>query len=568
MQDRDRRIGYWISGAAHLALILWAVLGGVLLRPQPSTPVRMTEVATMSGTEFETYAAASRGAGPVGSDATAVATMPAPPAEDTTGEPPQDVDAPDAEVAAQELAPPDAAEARPDLSDFQNQQPVDVAIDLPEAPVAPRTDEPAPQSPAATIAPSFTAPPAPPSASVQDQAAEPVAPRSALALDDSPRPQNRPEGLVEAYDARIAAQQAAAERAEAQRQAEAEAAARAEREAEAARRAAAEARQAEAEQQAAAERAARAAEERQAAEARAEQERRAEEARRDQERRAEDEERRAEEERRAAEAQARDERRAAEEARRRDEELAAARALRAEEDARRAAAEQEAADRAAAEREAADRRALEEALREAQNDEASAEAADSASSGDSAGVNRQRIEGGSDASAEQDPLAAALGNALSQGATDGEAAPPDREPSQLAPVPITPTPLPDPDQRSEAGTRDGGAEPLGQPLSLSEREGFRVAIQQCWNVGALSLEAARMDVSVEFRLAPDGRPDPASFRLVDQRGGSQYAAQNAFEVARRAIIICGRDGYALPPGKYNRWREVIVDFRPDGIGFE
>ena len=135
-------------------------------------------------------------------------------------------------------------------------------------------------------------------------------------------------------------------------------------------------------------------------------------------------------------------------------------------------------------------------------------------------------------------------------------------------MPITPTPLPDPDQRSEAETGTGGAAPLGQPLSISERDGFRTAIQQCWNVGALSLEAARMDVSVEFRMTPDGRPDPASLRMVDQRGGSQTAAQNAFEVARRAIIMCGRSGYELPPGKYGRWREVIVDFRPDGIGFE
>lgn len=542
MQDRERRIGYWVSGVAHLALILWALLGGVLLRPQPSTPVRMTEVATMSGAEFEAYAAASRGAGPVGQEATAVADLPQPEDDSTTETTPDDTAPPDAEEAAQVLAAPDAAEARPDLSDFQTRQPVDVASDLPEAPPAPAPQETAPDAPVATVAPSVSGQPARPSAAGQDQAAQPLAPRSALALDRAARPQERPEGLVAAHEARIAAQQAEAERAEAQAAAEAEA-----RQQEAARQAAERAAEeqraaAEAEKQAA--EAAQRAEERRAAQqaAREEEARQAEEARAAEARAAEE---------RAARGRAEEQRRAAEQAAREEEE-------------RRAAAERE-----AAEREAADRQALEDALREAQDPAGEATAA----TGDAVGDNRQRIEGGSGASAEQDPLAAALSGALSQGVDDTAPETPQDDPMQLAPrpitpQPITPRPLPDPDQGAAAEIEDEGAVPLGQPLSLSEREVFRIAIQQCWNVGALSLEAARMDVSVEFRLGPDGRPDPASLRLVDQRGGSKFAAQNAFDVARRAIIMCGRAGYPLPPEKYGRWREVIVDFRPDGIGFD
>lgn len=38
MEEREGRIGYWISGAAHVALILWALLGGVLFRPSPRFP--------------------------------------------------------------------------------------------------------------------------------------------------------------------------------------------------------------------------------------------------------------------------------------------------------------------------------------------------------------------------------------------------------------------------------------------------------------------------------------------------------------------------------------------------
>lgn len=590
MSDREERIGWWISGVAHAALILWALLGGVLFRPQPSQPVRMTEVATMSGAEFEEYAAASRGTGPVAPDATAVAEISEPEPEEAPAAPPTETAAPEAEEAAQELAQPDTAEEQPDLSDFENREPVNVATNLPDTPAAPDpVQETAPSAPAESAQPQADTQPSRPAPSDQDESAEPVAPRSVLALDRSTRPLDRPDGLVEAYNARIAEQEAAreAERLaaeaaeEAERQAaeqarqEAEAAAQAEREAEE-RRAA----EAQAEEERRAEEA-REAERRAAAEARAEQERRAaeQEAREEKERRAAEQAEREAEERRLAEEEARraeeERRQAAEEAARREEERRAAEA-RAEEE-RRAAEEAEreeqerraAAEREEAEREAADRQALEDALREAQQAESGSEGEDTASTGETTGGNVQRIEGGSGASVEQDPLSAALSEAMSQGgsAPATEEAPPD--PNQLAPVPITPTPLPDPDQRSDASTETGGAAPLGQPLSLSEREGFRMALEGCWNRGALSVDASRVSVSVEFRMTRDGHPQPASLRLIDSRGGSsQTATQNAFETARRAILQCGRAGFPLPREKYGRWRDVIVDFRPEGIQFE
>jgi len=138
----------------------------------------------------------------------------------------------------------------------------------------------------------------------------------------------------------------------------------------------------------------------------------------------------------------------------------------------------------------------------------------------------------------------------------------------LAPSTIRPTVLPDPATEPEASATRPGGLPMGEPLSLSEREAFRMALRPCWNLGALSVEASRMTISVGFRMSPDGRPEPASLRLAGYRNGSEPAAQNAFEVASRAIRMCGRNGFDLPREKYGRWQEVVVDFRPDGIGFE
>ncbi|MGR3411625.1 MAG: protein TolA [Paracoccus sp. (in: a-proteobacteria)] len=526
MDEREGRIGYWISGVAHGSLILWAVLGGALFRPQPSPPVRTTEVSTISGAEFEALAAASRGAGPVGAEATAVASLSERPATaESDAARPVDASPPEATQSVP-LAAPDAAETAPDLDDLAAlaPAPVDVATDLP-APVQPQDDVTVtlPEPAVPTVAPLPEAQPSQPAAPQPDRAATPVAPRSILALDRSPRPQGRPQDLVANYN---------------RRQAEAE------------ERRAAEAAERAAEERRAAEAAEREAEERRAAEREAEERRAAEAAEREaEERRAAEAAERAAEERRAAEAAEREaeERRAAEAAEREAEERQAAEA------AREAAERQAAADAA---REEADRQALEDALREAQQGQAGAEGTDTASTGTAQGGDRQMIEGGSGASAGMDPLAAALAGAMAGGDPAPEPGVP-ADAMQLVPSPMRATPLPDPAQGL----------PMGDPLSLAEREGLRFAIQNCWNVGALSVEASRMTVSVGMTLSPDGVPDPDSLRMAGFRGGSEAGAQQAFDVARRAILMCGRSGFDLPPQKYGRWRDVVVDFRPDGVEF-
>ncbi|MGR3199771.1 MAG: protein TolA, partial [Paracoccus sp. (in: a-proteobacteria)] len=207
MDEREGRIGYWISGVAHGSLILWAVLGGALFRPQPSPPVRTTEVSTISGAEFEALAAASRGAGPVGAEATAVASLSERPATaESDAARPVDASPPEATQSVP-LAAPDAAETAPDLDDLAAlaPAPVDVATDLP-APVQPQDDVTVtlPEPAVPTVAPLPEAQPSQPAAPQPDRAATPVAPRSILALDRSPRPQGRPQDLVANYNRRQA----------------------------------------------------------------------------------------------------------------------------------------------------------------------------------------------------------------------------------------------------------------------------------------------------------------------------------------------------------------------------
>lgn len=506
MSDGYKRIGQWVSGVAHLALILWALLGGVLFRPQPPHSVQIAEVATMSGAEFEAYAAASRGAGPVSPETASAPEITAPETEAGAADAPDSANTPDAEAAAQELAQPDLSETEPDLSDFQNRQPVNVATNLPVLGNAAEAEGTAPDTPSVAALPEAAAQPNRPAAPAQDQAAEAVAPRSPLALDRSAKPPIRPDDLVERRNERLAEEAAERAAAEAERLAAEEEAQRAEELAEqqrqeAERAAAAEAAQAEAERQ------------RQEAEAQAERDR-----------------------------------------------------LAREEEERRLATEQDAAEQAAAERDAADRQALEDALREAQS---AIPANGGGATTTETGENRQRIEGGTGASVEQDPLAAALSEALSgQGAEQAPPPAPNPNVNQFLPHPITPRPLSGVELQSATEPAPRADAPLGQPLSISEREGFRVTLAQCWNRGALSVEASRLTVSVRFRLGPDGRADPNSLELIESQAGSATAIENAFNVARRAILECGRAGFPLPREKYQHWQQVIVDFHPEGINFQ
>lgn len=107
--------------------------------------------------------------------------------------------------------------------------------------------------------------------------------------------------------------------------------------------------------------------------------------------------------------------------------------------------------------------------------------------------------------------------------------------------------------------------PSGPPLSAGAREGFRVAVSTCWNVGSLSTEAQGTTVVVGFDMTPEGRPVDGSLRLISSEGGGSVAAQQAFEAARRAILRCGANGYNLPVESYDDWRQVELVFNPEGM---
>lgn len=106
--------------------------------------------------------------------------------------------------------------------------------------------------------------------------------------------------------------------------------------------------------------------------------------------------------------------------------------------------------------------------------------------------------------------------------------------------------------------------PQGPPMTGSEREGFRVAVNRCWNVDPGSV-AARVTVEVGFSLDQTGRVQ-GDVKQLSATGGDANAVSIAFQAARRAILRCQNpNGYQLPAEKYGQWKDVVITFDPSGM---
>ncbi len=99
-------------------------------------------------------------------------------------------------------------------------------------------------------------------------------------------------------------------------------------------------------------------------------------------------------------------------------------------------------------------------------------------------------------------------------------------------------------------------------MTQGETDAFRISVQKCWVVDVGS-EAANVTVTVAMSLDRDGMVDGGSLKLISSNGGSDRAANTAFNAARRAILRCQKDGYKLPVDKYDHWRDIEITFNPE-----
>jgi hypothetical protein len=155
--------------------------------------------------------------------------------------------------------------------------------------------------------------------------------------------------------------------------------------------------------------------------------------------------------------------------------------------------------------------------------------------------------------------------------------PPARRPSAPRPAEAAPTPPAPPAPAQETATVDNAAVqaaleaalssatqtvPTGPPMSSGEKDALRLAVQACWSVDP-GARWAQTTVTIAMNMTQDGKVVTSSLRMVASEGGDASTVDAAFGAARRAILLCQKDGFPLPADKYGQWQEIEMTFNPE-----
>jgi hypothetical protein len=108
---------------------------------------------------------------------------------------------------------------------------------------------------------------------------------------------------------------------------------------------------------------------------------------------------------------------------------------------------------------------------------------------------------------------------------------------------------------------DGQIAKLSDNLTISELDSLKYQIAQCWNVPTGIKYAENLAVEIRVVINPDGTVNRTS--VVDQ---GRYNRDQAFRAAADSAVRALRNPRCsplkLPPGKYNEWKNTVMNFDP------
>lgn len=106
--------------------------------------------------------------------------------------------------------------------------------------------------------------------------------------------------------------------------------------------------------------------------------------------------------------------------------------------------------------------------------------------------------------------------------------------------------------------------PLGERMTISEKDALALQLRNCWNVLAGARYAENLVVDLKLFMNPDGTLRQAV--IVDQiRYGTDSIYRAAADSALRAVRDPNCTPFQLPPGKYNDWKVINATFDPSQI---
>ncbi|HEX3535952.1 MAG TPA: energy transducer TonB [Stellaceae bacterium] len=105
--------------------------------------------------------------------------------------------------------------------------------------------------------------------------------------------------------------------------------------------------------------------------------------------------------------------------------------------------------------------------------------------------------------------------------------------------------------------------PLGAQLTASEMDLLRQQLYQCWNVPAGVRDAKDLVIEIRVSVGPDGTARQAA--IIDQSRLGDPVFRAAAESARRTFFNPQCTPLRVPAGKYETWKDLVVDFSPKDI---
>ena len=105
--------------------------------------------------------------------------------------------------------------------------------------------------------------------------------------------------------------------------------------------------------------------------------------------------------------------------------------------------------------------------------------------------------------------------------------------------------------------------PLGSQLTASEMDLLREQLYHCWNVPVGVRDAKDLVIEVRVSVGPDGVARQAT--IMDQSRLGDPIFRAAAESARRTFFAPECTPLRVPAGKYELWKDLVVDFSPKDL---
>jgi outer membrane biosynthesis protein TonB len=106
--------------------------------------------------------------------------------------------------------------------------------------------------------------------------------------------------------------------------------------------------------------------------------------------------------------------------------------------------------------------------------------------------------------------------------------------------------------------------PLGSQLTMSEMDGLRSQLAQCWHIIAGARDA--QDLVVDVDITVSAAKTVIDARIVDQlRYSSDTLFRAAADSAIRALHSPACTPLNLPDGKYEQWKTITLQFDPKNM---